>query len=500
MNKSNVWKTLALVVVVVGLSVATTNVVLNNKSADKNAPIAQQDNFRLPEGYANFTSVSSAMDTDFVLAAELSVNAVVHVKTKTQLQVQQIPYSRDPFFEFFFGQPRLRNEQREMPMQEGAGSGVIITNDGYIVTNNHVVGDANEIEVTLNDKRTFKATLVGKDPSTDIALIKIDAENLPIIPFGDSDNLKVGEWVLAVGNPFNLTSTVTAGIVSAKARNINILNADMKIESFIQTDAAVNPGNSGGALVNTRGELVGINTAIASRTGSFTGYSFAVPSSIVSKVVSDLRQFGTVQRAVLGVEIRDIDSEFAKKEGLKAMDGAYVGNVLDKGAAAKAGIKSGDIINNVNGSKVRSVAELQEQIGRHRPGDIIYVEVLRDNSVKKIQVELKNRQGSTEIVSSQNVSELLGAKFKELDLQSLEKIGLSHGIQVESVSKGKFQNQGIKSGYVILKINNETIRSVDDVQRVVDFALNKGEQEKVLFIAGVYPNGKVAYYAVNLSE
>lgn len=497
MKKSNLLKVLSLVLVVVGLSVFTTTIVVKHQTVKENN-VSQQPNYQMPNAYANFSSVSSAMDTDFTLAAELSVNAVVHVKTKTQ--VRQSAYSRDPFFEFFFGEPRLRNEQREMPMQEGAGSGVIITPDGYIVTNNHVVGDANEIEVTLNDKRTFKATLVGKDPSTDIALIKIDAENLPIIVFGNSDDLKVGEWVLAVGNPFNLTSTVTAGIVSAKARNINILNADMKIESFIQTDAAVNPGNSGGALVNTRGELVGINTAIASRTGSFAGYSFAVPSSIVSKVVADIRQFGTVQRAVLGVEIRDINNEFANEKKLKTLDGAYVVNVSENGAASKAGIKPGDVINNVNGVAVKSVAELQEQIGRYRPGDIIYVELMRDNSNKKIQVELKNRQGNTEVVSNQNTGELLGAKFKEIDKQTRDKLGLTYGIQVEAVSKGKFYDQGIRQGYIILKINNESVRSIEELQRVVDFALNKDEKEKALFIAGVYPNGKAAYYAVNLTE
>lgn len=498
MNKTNFWKILGLVLLVVGLSVGTTSIVVTQLTKN-NKEQYQQTNYQIPNAYANFAGVSSAMDTDFTVAAELSVNAVVHVKTKTQVRRQA--YNVDPFFEFFFGQPRGgRSNPGEMPMQEGAGSGVIITNDGYIVTNNHVVDGANEIEVTLNDKRTFTATVVGADPSSDIALIKIDAQDLPVIVFGNSDELKVGEWVLAVGNPFNLTSTVTAGIVSAKARSINILNDKMKIESFIQTDAAVNPGNSGGALVNTRGELVGINTAIASQTGSFAGYSFAVPSSIVSKVVSDIRQYGVVQRAVLGVEIRDINTELSREKNLKTLDGAYVANVVENGAAAKAGVKAGDIIKNVNGVNVRSVAELQEQVGRYRPGDNIYIEVLRDNSTKRLQVELKNRQGNTDILSSQSTSDILGATFKKTDTKTAESLRLSYGIQIDTLSKGKLQSAGIKSGFIILKVNNQNIETTEDMQLAVDHALNKNEKEKALFISGVYPNGKVAHYAVDLTN
>lgn len=290
---------------------------------------------------------------------------MVHVKTTFQTSTRN--YSTDPFFDFFFGRPE-RSYPQQPQERVGTGSGVIISEDGYIITNNHVVQKSTNVEVTLNDKRSFPATVIGTDPSTDIALLKIDAKNLPVIPFGNSDALKIGEWVLAVGNPFNLTSTVTAGIVSAKARNINILDADMKIELFIQTDAAVNPGNSGGALVNTRGELVGINTAIASQTGSYTGYSFAVPISIASKVVADLKEFGVVQRAVLGVEIRDINDEFAKEKKLTLLNGAYVVNVVENSSAQDAGIEPGDIITNINGTKVKSVAQLQEQIGRYRPG------------------------------------------------------------------------------------------------------------------------------------
>ena len=495
MDKKKFWKGAALVAAVVCISSATTAIVV--KLTDKNQPQAASGMmYPQTNPYARFASAAPALDTDFTVAAELSVHAVVHVKTKTK--IEQV-YSRDPFLEFFFGNP-YRGQQREAPVQEGAGSGVIISPDGYIVTNNHVVGDADEIEVTLNDNRTFTASVVGKDPNTDIALIKIKADNLPTIPFGNSDDLKVGEWVLAVGNPFNLTSTVTAGIVSAKARNINILNTEMRIESFIQTDAAVNPGNSGGALVNTRGELVGINTAIASRTGSFTGYSFAVPSSIVSKVVTDIREYGTVQRAVLGVAIQDISNELAKAEGLKTMQGAYVANVTEGSSAEKAGVKRGDIIVNVNGSKVNSSSELQEQIGRYRPGDEIFIEVLRDNKSQRLQVKLQNRQGNTEIISTEAVADILGAKFQEVDHKTAAKLGISYGVQVASVGKGKFQEQGIQEEYIILKINGMQIRKADDIQKALDAAMNEEEEGRVLFIAGVYPNGNVAHYAINLID
>ena len=337
-------------------------------------------------------------DTDFTTAAQLSVNAVVHVKTTYTAKKQSSVI--DPFLEFFFGLPHY--QERPQPQQQGFGSGVIISNDGYIVTNNHVIDRADMIQVVLNDKRTYTAQLVGTDPTTDIALLKIEADSLPTITFGDSDMLKVGEWVLAVGNPFNLTSTVTAGIVSAKARNINILNAAMKIESFIQTDAAVNPGNSGGALVNIQGRLVGINTAIASETGSYAGYAFAVPTSIVQKVVEDLKQHGTVQRAILGVQIADITDRLAKDRNIHTLAGAYVNSVMELSAAHMAGITEGDIITHVNNSPIKTVAELQEQIGRHRPGDEITITLLRNNTSITLPVTLQNRQGTTEILTKDN--------------------------------------------------------------------------------------------------
>ncbi len=408
----------------------------------------------------------------------------------------------DPFFEYFFGPQQRRQQQQpqEAPMREGSGSGVIISNDGYIVTNNHVIDKSKEIEVTLNDKRTFKAKLVGADPNTDIALLKIEAEKLPVILFGNSDSLKIGEWVLAVGNPFNLTSTVTAGIVSAKARNINIINSQMKIESFIQTDAAVNPGNSGGALVNTRGELVGINTAIASQTGSYAGYAFAVPVSIVKKVVSDIRQFGFVQRAVLGVSMQEITSEIAKEKNLKTLEGAYVAEVVENSAAQKAGVKKGDVIIKVNDVDIKSSSQLQEQIGRYSPGDKVTLTILRENKELKLNAELKNRQGTTKVESGEVDLDMLGAEFKVISDKLKDQFQLDYGMEVKSVSKGKFQTAGIKEGFVIVKINNQAIRSTDDIKEILTEALNTNDKFKVLNIAGVYPNGKVAYYAVNLGE
>ena len=329
--------------------------------------------------YSGQAAPQGIAPVDFTQAAERSVEAVVHVKTKYYRQ-QYV----DPFYHFFFGRP----QQSQQPSAMASGSGVILSNDGYIVTNNHVIEDANEIEVVLNDKRTFAAQLIGTDPNTDLALLKIEATNLPTIEIGNSDDLRVGEWVLAVGNPFNLTSTVTAGIVSAKARSINILNSDMKIESFIQTDAAVNPGNSGGALVNTRGELVGINTAIASQTGSYAGYAFAIPTAIMQKVVADLRQYGTVQRALLGIRMLDITQQVKDQLSLESMEGVYVGEVISGSAADKAGMKAGDVIVQVDGRPINASSQLQEQIGRKNPGDQITILVRRGHRSVSLQVTL----------------------------------------------------------------------------------------------------------------
>lgn len=497
MNATKRMKTLGFFVLVVAVSVAT-NVTTNLISRHHESSDFQ--NNQLPVEYAKFAHATNAMETDFTVAAELSVHAVVHVKTKTPVRYRQMDdFQDDPLFRYFFGVPK-QGRSKELPMQEASGSGVIISNDGYIVTNNHVVDGASNIEVTLNDNRNFKAKVIGADPNTDIALIKIDATELPVIAFGNSDSLKVGEWVLAVGNPFNLTSTVTAGIVSAKARSINIINSQIPIESFIQTDAAVNPGNSGGALVNTRGQLVGINTAIASQTGTYAGYAFAVPVSIVQKVVADIRKYGVVQRAVLGIKIRNVTDSIAKAKNLKTMDGVYVYTVMPESAAKNAGIKAGDIINNVNGVPVQSASELQEQIGRYHPGDKITVTILRDNKEQKLNVELKNSKGNTGIVSAESGDEELGGTFKEISDKTKQDLGVDYGVEVKSLTKGKLADQGIKPGFIILKINNQPVKSASDIQDAYNDAMNNGEQEKVLLIAGLYPKGKITYFAINLAE
>jgi Do/DeqQ family serine protease len=342
-------------------------------------------------------SVRTAQPVDFTQAVEQSVDAVVHVKTiYTRITQNNTP----DIFDYFFG---FREHRIERTPVMGAGSGVIISRDGYIVTNNHVIEKAQEIQVAVNDKHTFTAALVGTDPSTDIAVLKIDGgKELPYLEFGNSDNLKLGEWVLAIGNPLNLTSTVTAGIVSAKARNINILSDKFKIESFIQTDAAVNPGNSGGALINTRGELVGINTAIASPTGTYAGYSFAVPSSIAKKVVTDIIEFGVVQRAVLGVNPDELTDEAAKYLGVDNVKGVWIRGLLPNSAAAQAGVQVNDLVTKVNDVAVNSVAQLQEQLSRFRPNDQISLTINRKNQTLHVNVILRNKEGTTRIITKNN--------------------------------------------------------------------------------------------------
>lgn len=496
MRTSKFLNLTGLVLLIVGVTVAT-NLIVNRSMNPSGAESNGFTNQPIPASYANFRNAARSGDTDFTVAAELTVNAVVHVKVKAEVRPQGFR-GGDPFFEYFFG-PQFRQQQQPQ-IREGAGSGVIISEDGYIVTNNHVIDKSKEIEVVLNDKRTYTAKVVGADPNTDIALLKIEEKNLPYIIFGSSDSLRVGEWVLAVGNPFNLTSTVTAGIVSAKARSINILNSAMPIESFIQTDAAVNPGNSGGALVNTKGELVGINTAIASSTGAYAGYSFAVPASIVQKVVSDFRRFGVVQRAVLGVSLGELTSELAKEKNIKLISGAYVAGVASQSAAEKAGIKEGDVITAVNGVAVKTVAELQEQVGRYSPGDKVTVDVVRDNKTIKLKAELKNRQGTTSAVTSDLSVDLLGASFKSIDDNVKTKFGIDYGVEVKSVNRGKFADAGIKAGYIILKINNLKMSSEEDIKTAMESVAENTDENKVLWISGFYPNGKTAYFAIPLNN
>ncbi len=432
----------------------------------------------------NTKIVSYTPGFSFVDAAEKTVHAVVHVKVRSQLSGYD-----NTFYNFLFGKPDYSNEPAPVV---SSGSGVIISNDGYIVTNNHVIDGADILEVTLNDKRTFVAEVIGADPTTDIALIKIKGENLPFIPWGNSNKLRVGEWVLAVGNPFNLTSTVTAGIVSAKARSINIFNKSTAIEAFIQTDAAVNPGNSGGALVDTEGKLVGINTAIASPTGSFSGYSFAVPQQIAQKVVTDLLEYGVIQRAFIGISITDVTSDEAKKHGITTTKGVLVSNVADGGAAQEAGIKAGDVILKVKDVQVNSTAELQEQVSQHRPGDQISVIVIRGNKEKKLLLTLRNIDGKTEMVKAEPYLELYGAKLSNLSSEKASSIRIKGGVQVVSISDGKFKSAGIKNGFIITSVNRQNIYDINDLKMILK-KLDGG-----IYIEGVYPNGISAYYAFGI--
>lgn len=425
----------------------------------------------------------SRFTMDFTAAASATVNAVVHVKTTAFRQTEV-----NPLYEFFFG---ITPESDPRPVT-GFGSGVIISEDGYIVTNNHVIDGSDEIEVTMNDRRVFTAKMIGSDPTTDLALIKIDAKGLPKLTYGDSDNLQLGEWVLAVGNPYNLTSTVTAGIVSAKARNINILRNQFSIESFIQTDAAVNPGNSGGALVNTAGRLVGINTAIASRTGAYTGYSFAVPVSIVQKVVSDLIEFGEVQRAILGVTIRDVTSTLAEEENLEGTKGVYVVDLTDTGAAKDAGIKPGDVILSINDIAVNTVSELQEQVSKYRPKDKVKVILKRKGDLKQFEVVLRNMEGNTDIVKTNEVIEILGAQLEPLSNAEKRKLGITSGVRVTSLKPGKFMKVGIKQGFIVTSVNKTAVNSVKDISDILR------DVDGGVIIEGVYGDGSKSYYAFGM--
>lgn len=429
---------------------------------------------------------------DFTLAADKTVHGVVHIKTEYRRKQSMYDY----FFDWrdFFGDPYRNNDE---PTYMAAGSGVIISSDGYVVTNNHVVENADRIDVTLNDKRTFQAEIIGNDPSTDLALIKIDAEGLPYIKMGNSDQVKIGEWVLAVGNPFNLTSTVTAGIVSAKARNINILRTPdntSAIESFIQTDAVVNRGNSGGALVNTVGELVGINTAIASGTGYYAGYSFAIPVNIVKKVVDDLLDYGSVQRALIGVQIRNMDNELASELGLERIEGVYIAGVTENGSAREAGILTGDVITHIDNVKVNSTSELLEMIGQRRPGDEVDIVIKRNNESLLYTLTLKNALGTTEIIQKDDISvaSVLGATFEPITEVEKEQLGIEYGLKVVALENGKLRSAGIREGFILMKIDRTPIRTLEALENSL-----KNVSGGVL-LEGIYPNGIRAYYGVGI--
>ncbi len=443
---------------------------------------------------SNFNYVSHPTSSimpvnDFTMAASKTVNGVVHVKTEIEVQNAYNPWAD------FFGD----GSGIEPYVQKGSGSGVIISDDGYIITNNHVIEGADNIEVSMNDNRSYSAKLIGTDPTTDIAVLKIEGSHFPSLKIGDSEAVKIGEWVLAVGNPFDLTSTVTAGIVSAKGRNINLLSSDpgreiFPIESFIQTDAAVNPGNSGGALVNTNGELIGINTAIASRTGSFSGYSFAVPSSIASKVAEDLIKYGQVQRAYIGVRIRPVTETLANDYNLPNVKGIHVNSLTENGAAYDAGIKSGDVILQINSKEVNSVPQLQEQISKYRPGDNVTVTVWRGGIEKKILVELRDNDGGTTLKSSDKseIKEILGAQFSNVSDETKTKLGITGGAQIKELQRGKLSYSGIKKGFIVTKIDGNDINNSADLENLLE------NRSGGILLEGVYENGTKAYYGFGL--
>ena len=447
-------------------------------------------------------------------AAEKAVPAVVHIKYVQNSKVQTVDAGESDPFDFFdpfgfFGNPNQNNggsqkRQMQTPKREATGSGVIISEDGYIVTNNHVVNGADELTVTLNDNREFSARIVGTDPNTDLALIKVNAKNLPTLPIGDSDNLKVGEWVLAVGNPYNLSSTVTAGIVSAKARSIGGGGGEgPSISSFIQTDAAINPGNSGGALVNTRGELVGINAMLYSQTGSYSGYGFAIPTTIMNKIVGDLKQYGTVQRAVLGIQGGDVlnyinsQKDDHKDVDLGTNEGVYVADVVEGSSAAAAGIVKGDVIINADGKKITKMSELQELLSKKRPGDEVNIVYLHNKNKKSKTIQLKNAQGNTKVVKTADL-DVLGASYRPISEQQKKDLDISFGLEVTKVSKGSIKDGGIGEGFIMQYANDTPLKSISDLQDLVKSTSTS--KDPVLIIKGVWPTGKRDYKVVKLSE
>lgn len=448
-----------------------------------------------------------AQPVDLTYAAEKSLPSVVHILSTKNSKVQTVEVENDPFSDFFsdpfgfFGNPQGNGgKQRRSvrtPKQQGSGSGVIISADGYIVTNNHVVADADELTVTLNDNKEYSARIIGTDKASDLALIKIDGKNLPAITIANSDDIKVGEWVLAVGNPFNLTNTVTAGIVSAKARSLY----QNGVESFIQTDAAINPGNSGGALVNTRGELIGINAMLYSQTGSFSGYGFAIPTSIMNKVVADLKQYGTVQRALIGIQGQDVKNYVdAKKDkgediDLGTMEGIYVAKVTEESAAEEAGMKEGDVITAIDGKPVNKMAELQEVLAKKRPGDKVTVTYLRDKKKATKTVTLKNEKGNTQVVKKADL-DVLGGNFRAITNAQKEQLNIGYGLEVLKVNSGRLKTAGITKGFIIQRVNDNAVKTIDDLQNAVKEASTS--KDPVLYIQGVYPTGKKAYFAVPL--
>ena len=498
----------AIILLSSGVAGLTTYKMMQAGDSDKQASFNEVFQQNPGVKLAAFDAIN-AQPVDLTQAAENSLHAVVHIKSTQQSKTQTVQGAPD-IFDFFFGDGGGRQRRVQTPERVGFGSGVI-SKDGYIVTNNHVIDGADEIAVKLNDNREFKGRIIGTDPSTDLALVKIESDDdLPTIPVGDSEALKVGEWVLAVGNPFNLNSTVTAGIVSAKARTLGVYNGG--IESFIQTDAAINQGNSGGALVNAKGELVGINSVLSSPTGAYAGYGFAIPTSIMKKVVADLKEFGTVQRAMLGIAGASLGSSIMedqqpidksgttlrdKAKEFGVVDGVWVREITEGGSASGADIKVDDVIIGIDGKKVHNFADLQEALAKHRPGDKITVKLIRDKKEKSVAVTLKNEQGTTKVIKNAGM-EILGAAFRELPADLKKQLNLGYGVEVTGVSNGKMKDAGIRKGFIILKANGQQIRKVSDLEEVLKAATKSPDQ--VLFLTGMFPSGKRANYAVDLTQ
>ena len=438
---------------------------------------------------ARFRTVNLAQDNwpDFTYAAESAVDAVVYVKVKATQAAPEMPGS---IFDFFFGMPQQgAPRQRE---KVGSGSGVIIREDGYIVTNNHVIEGATEIEVTLNNNEKYSAVLVGTDPATDVALLKVEAKGLPFIPFADSDKLRLGEWVIAIGSPYDLRSTITAGIVSAKGRSMPNYTGEFKIESFIQTDAAVNPGNSGGALVDKAGRLVGINTAIISQTGSYTGYSFAVPSNIVKKIVYDLIDFGSVKRAMLGITMQPIDDKIAEELKLSSRNGVYIVEVLKNSAADKAGLKKGDVLVAVDSVKITSPSSVQEVVSRFSPGDKAELTVIRDGKEKTFEVVFKGTAQENGTVADDGSVAFYGSALKAADKETLEKFGLKNGVQIVDLGAGKLKDAGAVEGFIILYVNDQPVKTPQEVVEIVK------KSKRSVFVEGITPSGRTGYFGFGI--
>lgn len=456
--------------------------------------------------------VAPGQPVDLTYAAEKALPAVVHIKYVQNSKTQTVDVQDDPFGGFFdpfgfFGDPNQgnggsRKQKIQTPKKEATGSGVIISSDGYIVTNNHVVEGADELTVTLNDNREFSARIVGTDKQTDLALLKVNAKNLPTLPIGDSDKLKVGEWVIAVGNPYNLSSTVTAGIVSAKSRGLGA--SQNGIESFIQTDAAINPGNSGGALVNTQGELVGINAMLYSQTGSYSGYGFAIPTTIMNKVVDDIKKYGSVQRVTLGIQGGDVlnyinaQKEDGKNVDLGTNEGVYVAEVMSEdGNGAALGLMKGDVITKFDNQKITRMSELQQALNGKRPGDKVTITYLRNKKGITKTITLKNAQGTTKIIEQADI-DVLGGQFRPVTEAMKKQLNINYGLEVLKVNNGALKSAGINRGFIIQNVNDNMVKSIDDLQSLVKKASTS--KDPVLYIQGIYPTGKKAYFAVPLGD